>query len=270
AASASSLQSPSSSPSSPSPSRPQPLTIERARVFDSETGPPLTSAQARAIVDEFTPVLSARQRPRVVITTALAASEPSFAFVKQILPVFFGATYFERHHTSISQFCAAAVDKQFTDVLLVKEHKSAVSTLTHIHLPSGPTAIYSVSSFVPAHRIPGHGRCTAHTPELILNNFTTALGLRVARMLASLFPHTPNFVGRQAATFHNQRDFIFFRFHRYVFNAARNNTRLQELGPRFTLKLRALQKGLFQHPDHAEHEFRCTTKTHINRRRFFL
>jgi len=61
-------------------------------------------------------------------------------------------------------------------------------------------------------------------------------------MLASLFPQVPEFVGRQVATFHNQRDFIFFRRHRYVFKDGKR-VDLQEIGPRFTLKLKWLQKG---------------------------
>ena len=31
-------------------------------------------------------------------------------------------------------------------------------------------------------------------------------------MFASLFNQDPHFKGRQVATFHNQRDFIFFRY----------------------------------------------------------
>ena len=34
-------------------------------------------------------------------------------------------------------------------------------------------------------------------------------------MLACLFPHDPNFKGRRVVTFHNQRDYIFFRHHRF-------------------------------------------------------
>lgn len=56
---------------------------------------------------------------------------------------------------------------------------------------------------------------TEHYPEVILNNFTTRLGHSIGRLFAALFPQDPQFVGRQVATFHNQRDFIFFRFHRY-------------------------------------------------------
>lgn len=57
----------------------------------------------------------------------------------------------------------------------------------------------------------GHGRASSHRPELILNNFDTRLGRRLGRMLASLFHQDPQFRGRRVATFHNQRDFIFFR-----------------------------------------------------------
>lgn len=252
------------------PPRREPVTIEASRVFDDQTGKPLTREEALAITDEFTSTLAGEKKPSIVVTTGLNPTEVSFDFVKQVLPVFPKSIYFERLNASIREFSAKAEEKGYTDVLVVKEDKNKLSTLTHVHLPEGPTAIYKLSSFVPKNNIRGHGRCTRHTPEVILNNFTTHLGLRVGRMLGSLFPHTPNFVGRQVATFHNQRDFIFFRFHRYVFTAEKDSARLQELGPRFTLKLRGLQKGLFQDPQKAEHEFKWKTKTDIDRRRFFL
>ena len=79
--------------------------------------------------------------------------------------------------------------------------------------------------------------------ELILNNFTTILGNSVGRLFGSLFPPQPQFRGRQVVTLHNQRDFLFFRRHRYMF-ASPTSAKLQEIGPRFTLKLRWLRKGL--------------------------
>ena len=64
-------------------------------------------------------------------------------------------------------------------------------------------------------------------------------------------------------TLHNQRDYIFLRRHRYVFREKRETEKnvvgpdgkevegaqgiragLQELGPRFTLKLRRVDKGI--------------------------
>ena len=55
----------------------------------------------------------------------------------------------------------------------------------------------------------------------------------------------PDLVGRRVCTFHNQRDFIFFRQHRYIFENEGKKVRLQELGPRFTLKLKWLMAGTF-------------------------
>ncbi len=54
---------------------------------------------------------------------------------------------------------------------------------------------------------------SAFRPEVILTNFTTRLGHTVGRMLASLFHYDPQFQGKRAVTFHNQRDYIFFRHH---------------------------------------------------------
>lgn len=62
----------------------------------------------------------------------------------------------------------------------------------------------------------GHARATPHHPELILNGFVTRLGHAVGRMFQTLFPPLPEFEGRQVVTLHNQRDFLFFRRHRYV------------------------------------------------------
>jgi ribosome production factor 1 len=83
-------------------------------------------------------------------------------------------------------------------------------------LPTGPTAHFRLSSFVPTTKIKGHANLTGHVPEIILNQFTTRLGHRVGRFLGSMFPHKPEFVGRRVITFHNQRDFIFVRQHRYM------------------------------------------------------
>ena len=88
-------------------------------------------------------------------------------------------------------------------------------------------------------------------------------------MFASLFPNDPEFKGRRAVTFHNQRDFIFIRHHRYIFRDAQK-VGIQELGPRLTLKLRSLQKGTFdsKYGEYVWVHKRSTMDT--NRRRFHL
>lgn len=113
----------------------------------------------------------------------------------------------------------------------------------------------------------GHGRVTAHNPELILNNFNTRLGHTIGRMFQALLPQVPEFQGRQVITFHNQRDFIFVRRHRYVFRDT-EKVGLQELGPKFTLKLRWLQKGIYKRDGEYEWVFKPEMET--SRKRFFL
>ena len=137
-----------------------------------------------------------------------------------------------------------------------------------IHLPHGPTAYFKLSSVKLNAEIRGHGKLGPHKPELILNNFNTRLGHTIGRFFASLFPHVPEFTGRQVVTFHNQRDFIFFRRHRYIF---RNGEKcdIQEIGPRFTLKLQWLQKGTFD-TKYGEYEWVHKPELDTSRRKFHL
>jgi len=107
----------------------------------------------------------------------------------------------------------------------------------------GPLAIFKVTSVEYQKDIKRHGVATDHIPELILNSFDSKVGVRVGRLLASLFPQQPEFRGRRVVTFHNQRDFIFFRHHRYIFQDSFEGVNMQEIGPRMTLKLKKLYGG---------------------------
>ena len=105
----------------------------------------------------------------------------------------------------------------------------------------------------------GGGNPTNHWPELILKNFRTRLGRKIGRMFAAIFPQRPDLEGRQVVTLHNQRDYIFFRQHRYMFKNDFKKVALCELGPRFTLRLRSLQKGTFD-SKYGEFEFELRRK----------
>ncbi|KAF8420490.1 RNA processing factor [Tirmania nivea] len=162
----------------------------------------------------------------------------------------------------------------YTHVAVINEHQKKPSGLTIIALPSGPSFHFSMTNYIPSDRLHNHGRATSHTPELILNNFLTPLGKLAAGLFQSMFPPMPELGGRQVVTLHNQRDYIFFRRHRYMFRERRTGEKavgygldhgqntlnpvsegveerdlgvkvgLQELGPQFTLKLRKVEKGV--------------------------
>lgn len=185
----------------------------------------------------------------------------------QLIP---NAFYYERRGFDVKQICSFASNKKFTHLMVLGERAKKCNGMIVSRLPEGPTAYFKVSNVELGSSIAGHGNKTSHQPEIILNNFNTRLGRRVGRFLGSLFPHNPEFQGRQAVTFHNQRDFIFVRHHRYIFDEMaeeeaakqaqkkqtasgsthpgkqeRVKARIQELGPRFTLKMKWLQLGSF-------------------------
>lgn len=182
--------------------------------------------------------------PKIMLTTNVNARKCAYEFANVLIEVLPNVTFVKRKFGyKLKEIVDMCVRRQFTDIVIINEDKKKVTGLTFMHLPYGPTFYFRVSSYVEVQKIHGHGRPTSHIPELVLNNFQTRLGKTVGMLFQSIFPKNPDFEGRQVITLHNQRDYIFFRRHRYVF---KENERvgLQELGPQFTLKLQRLQRGI--------------------------
>ena len=205
--------------------------------------------------------------PKILITTSINSTLHAEA---ELLTSFFPNSKFVRrsshrygHKFSVREIASFASNREYTALIVLEEDLKRPSGLTVVHLPKGPTFHFSVSNWMRGKKMPGHGNPTSHTPELILNNFRTPLGLLTAHLFRSLFPPQPEFRGRQVITLHNQRDYIFVRRHRYIFRDKRETEKsvvgpdgkvikgvediragLQELGPRFTLKLRRIDKGI--------------------------
>ena len=205
--------------------------------------------------------------PKILITTSINSTLHAQA---ELLTSFFPKSNFVRrsshrygHKFSVREIASFASNREYTTLMVLEEDMKRPSGLTVVHLPVGPTFHFSINNWVEGKKLPGHGNPTSHTPELILNNFRTPLGLVTAHLFRSLFPPQPELHGRQVVTLHNQRDYIFVRRHRYVFRDKRETEKsvvgpdgkivkgvediragLQELGPRFTLKLRRIDKGI--------------------------
>lgn len=205
--------------------------------------------------------------PKVLITTSLNSTLHNEAHL--LCTLFPNSHYVPRsahrfgHKFSLREISKFASNREYTSVIMLKEDYKKPTGLTIVHLPDGPTCHFSIANWVEGKKLPGHGNPTNHYPELILNNFRTPLGLLSARIFLTLFPPQPELQGRQVVTLHNQRDYIFLRRHRYVFRDKRETEKsvvgvdgkpvqgveqiragLQELGPRCTLKLRRVDKGI--------------------------
>jgi ribosome production factor 1 len=207
--------------------------------------------------------------PKILITTSINSHLHDEATI--LTDIFPNSKYIRRsshrygYKFSVREISQFASKHGYTSVIVLEEanHRKKPGGLTIVHLPAGPTFHFTLSNWYSGKQIPGHGRPTQHIPELMLNNFTTPLGLLTAHLFRSLFPHSPQLQGRQVLTLHNQRDYIFLRRHRYIFREKRETERsvvgadgkemkgveeiragLQELGPRMTLKLRRIDKGI--------------------------
>ena len=205
--------------------------------------------------------------PKILITTSLNSTLHQEA--KLLTSLFPYSVYIPRsahyhsHKYSVREIAAFATARQYTALLVLKEDQKKPTGLTFVHLPTGPSFTFSISNWIEGKKLPGHGNPTGHIPELILNNFRTPLGLLTAHLFRTMFPAQPEFQGRTVVTLHNQRDYIFVRRHRYAFREKRATEKsvvgadgkeieevkdikagLQELGPRFTLKLRRVDRGI--------------------------
>jgi len=245
-------------------------SIDKMREYDETViGADDTEVAEDDNLDEFSEYFAGVTTPNIVITTNVSHNfSQSRRFIKELSSVIPNLHYFRRRTYSYAQIIEFCKNRGYTDVIVVTENHEKITGLYVSHLPNGPTAHFKVSNVLFRHQIRGRGVTTKHKPELILNHFDTRLGHTIGRMFASLFPQRPDFVGRRVVTFHNQRDYIFFRHHRYIF-ADPTKARLQELGPRFTLKLRSLQHGTFQGDD-GQFEFYYRAKMYQSRKKFFL
>ncbi|KAK3048634.1 Ribosome production factor 1 [Extremus antarcticus] len=207
------------------------------------------------------------KEPKVLVTTSLNST---LHYEAELLTTLFPnssyirrTAHFHSYKYSVREISAYAASRDYTTVIVLMEERKKVKGLDIVHLPDGPMFHFSISNWVEGKKIPGHGNPTNHFPELILNGFKTSLGVLSAHLFKSLFPPRPEIHGRQVVTLHNQRDYIFVRRHRYVFRDKRGTEKsiqgadgkpmkgveeiragLQELGPRFTLKLRRVDRGI--------------------------
>lgn len=247
----------------------QQKTLDNQREFDETVVDPADDEiKGEEEIDEWSKYFKGETHPKILITTNHKPTKKMYDFIRDLLKVFPNSYYYARKDFELKKIIEYSNERGFTDMLVVNEDRKIFNAMTHVHLPEGPTAHYKLTSVKISKDILGHGTMSSHKPEVMLNNFNTRLGHRVGRMLGSLFHQEPNFKGRRVCTFHNQRDFIFFRHNRYIFDTA-EQARIQELGPQFCLKLKWLQHGTFD-TKYGEYEWIHKKEMGTSRRKFFL
>ncbi|KAF4347672.1 hypothetical protein G4B88_011089 [Cannabis sativa] len=141
----------------------------------------------------------------------------------------------------ISEMIESCRRRDFTDVILVHEHRGVPDGLIISHLPYGPTAYFQLLNVV---------------------------GERAANILKHLFP-SPKPETKRIITFANESDYISFRHHIYERQAGPKSVELKEIGPRFELRLFQIKLGTV---DQSEAEIEWVIRPYMNtsKKRKFL
>ncbi|XP_059484161.1 probable ribosome production factor 1 [Neocloeon triangulifer] len=257
-----------------------PKTIESMREKDETTVDEANEEQMEEVeldlqTDELSKYFEHTYEPKVLVTYSDNTNKRSVQFGRELCRIIPNAHSYFRKRAAVKKIIESCKKEgNYTDIVVINEDMGKPNGLLLIHLPEGPTAHFRLSNVKLSKKMHikvDKREFTDHRPEVILNNFTTRLGYTVSRMLAAIFHYDPDYKGRRAVTFHNQRDYIFFRHHRYEFKN-QEKVKLRELGPRFTLKLRSLQQGTFD-SKFGDYEWMITGRRHemeTSRRRFFL
>ncbi|URE41514.1 Brix [Musa troglodytarum] len=233
-----------------------PRTIENTREVDETVcRPDDEELFAGNDADEFSQVLKQQVTPKILITTNRFNSTRGPAFIQELLSVIPNAHYHKRGTYELKKIVEYAKNKDFTSVVVVHSNRREPDALLIINLPDGPTAHFKLSKLVLRKDIKNHGNPTDHKPELVLNNFTTRLGHRVGRYIFETKEKKDDSKDKAAKSKNVPQEKMIVR--------------LQECGPRFTLKLRNLQHGTFDSKG-GEYEWVHKPEMDTSRRRFFL
>ncbi|XP_045164763.1 U3 small nucleolar ribonucleoprotein protein IMP4-like [Mercenaria mercenaria] len=174
--------------------------------------------------------------PKIMVTTSRDPSSKLKQFAKEVRLLFPNSQRINRGNYEIKQLVDACRANDVTDLILVQEHRGVPDGLVICHLPYGPTAYFNLSNVVMRHDIPDTGTMSEAYPHLIFNNFSSKLGNRVKSILKYLYP-VPKEDSRRIMTFSNDDDFISFRHHVYKKVDGGKDIELEEVGPRFEMKV---------------------------------
>ncbi|KAI3951332.1 hypothetical protein MKW92_031030 [Papaver armeniacum] len=198
----------------------------------------------RSIIDDE--YANANQRdPKILITTSRSPSAPLTQFAKELKIVFPNAQRMNRGGQVISEIIETCRAHDFSDVVLVHEHRGVPDGMIVCHLPLGPTAYFGLHNVVTRHDIRAKksvGTMSEAYPHLIFDNFSSKLGERTANILKHLFPG-PKPDSKRTITLSNQSDYISFRHHVYDKPGGPKSIELKEVGPRFELRLYQIKLG---------------------------
>lgn len=201
--------------------------------------------------------------PKILLTTSREPSTRLVQFSKEMKLIFPNSQRINRGGMILSELVETCRSHDFTDIVILHEHRGEPDGMVVCHLPFGPTAYFGLSNCVLRHDIGEKkevGTVSEAYPHLIFDRFGSKLGQRVSCILKHLFP-PPKDDAKRVITFANQAgDFISFRHHTFTMPRGVKSVEIKECGPRFELKLYQIRLGTLDQ-QHAENEWQLRSYT---------
>lgn len=184
--------------------------------------------------------------PKVLVTTSHDPSSKLTQFLKEVKLLIPNSHRMNRGGNTVQQIVETCRSDNFTDLVILQEHRGIPDGIVVSHMPYGPTAYFGLHNVVMRHDIPQCAPVSEAYPHLVLDNLTTKIGSRVGEILKHLFP-VPKPETRRVVSFINRDDFISFRHHVYTKDKAA--VHIMEAGPRFELRLYQIKLGTIEQTD---------------------
>ncbi|CAD7704057.1 unnamed protein product [Ostreobium quekettii] len=194
--------------------------------------------------------------PRICVTTCRNPSSKLAQFSKELTNVFPNSQRINRGGMKLTELVETCRNHNFSDIIVVHEHRGQPDGMVVCHLPYGPTAYFGITNTVMRHDIGTKrevGTVSDVYPHLVIDNFTNPLGERIANILKHLFP-VPKLTSKRVVTMANRNEYISFRNHMYNIPKGVKSIELTEIGPRFELKPYQVKLGTLDEK-HAEKEW---------------
>ncbi|KAL6759188.1 Brix-domain-containing protein [Haematococcus lacustris] len=213
-----------------------------------------TAVQRTHVDDEY--AHAGEVDPKVLVTTSRDPSSRLVQFAKEMKLVLPNSQRINRGGMVLAELVDSCRSHDFTDIVILHEHRGEPDGLVVCHLPYGPTAYFGLHNTVLRHDIGKKsevGTISEAFPHLVLDQFSSKLGARCANILKHLFP-VPKDDTKRVITFANRADYISFRHHTYSQPKGSKSIELTECGPRFEMKLYQIKLGTVDQ-DHVENEW---------------
>lgn len=206
-----------------------------------------------SIDDEY--ATAGLQEPKILLTTSRDPSSRLMQFSKELRLLFPNTERLNRGNLQIKELADVARQSNFSDIIIIHEHRGEPDGMIISHLPYGPTAYFGLSNVILRHDLSATtdvANMSEAYPHLIFDQFSTKLGVRLKTILKYLFP-APKPETKRLITFANNDDIVSFRHHVYD-KPEHNKVELNEIGPRFEMKLYQIKLGTLEMKE-AENEW---------------